>query len=430
MPRSVAPRPIVRTALLAAILLIGFLLRMQFTPHEGFVHDVQTNQGWAHTAVELGLARSYVEQVDGTMLPNYPPLSLMFFATSGYLHAAFGDGTFDHENVEWRIMIKLPSILVDLLTAVLLYCLVRRSTGEWGGLLAAAVYAFHPAVIFESAVWGQTDTLYTFFGLASLVCCLYRRWFWMGAFAAAALLSKLQALAFFPVLAVAMEYRIKPLVQAVAGGVITMGVVLLPFIFGGTVMDVWNMYRHLPGFHPSLSSSAYNFWWTLFGDASGERQSSDIVFDLYFTYRTIGLALWITSFGIVLWFLRRPLRAFKQHAVRLEALSLAAAGGTLSFFLFNVEMHERYLFPFLAIALPAAMLTKRMAWIYITTSTFFFLNLLGVLPTLATTRALYDEFPSFDGFVASGLVFCFVLLVPYSRKRAMALMKTKKTTVA
>ena len=34
--------------------------------------------------------------------------------------------------------------------------------------LAAALYAFNPAVIFNAAVWGQFDAIYTFFLVLSL----------------------------------------------------------------------------------------------------------------------------------------------------------------------------------------------------------------------------------------------------------------------
>ena len=64
-------------------------------------------------------------------------------------------------------LLKVGPIVFDVLVAGLLYGLVRRWTAERAdsirlGLLAAALYLFNPVTWYDSAVWGQTDTVGVF----------------------------------------------------------------------------------------------------------------------------------------------------------------------------------------------------------------------------------------------------------------------------
>jgi hypothetical protein len=80
-----------------------------------------------------------------------------------------------------------------------------------------------------------------------------------------------------------------------------------------------------------------------------------------------------------------------------------------TFFLFSAEMHERYLFPYLAVGLPSIFLGAGPATLYILGSLFFWGNLLGILPFGSIDRALFAEFPAFDVFIACGQVTVFIL---------------------
>ena len=93
-----------------------------------------------------------------------------------------------------------------------------------------------------------------------------------------------------------------------------------------------------------------------------------------------------------------------------ERNSFNAPSG-FAFFTLNTEMHERYLFPFVAFGLPLLFTNARTRTAYLIVSVLFFFNLLGVLPLGAIDRALYDEFPLLDGFIASGPVCCLIVLL-------------------
>src|SRR5690242_3059888 len=87
--------------------------------------------------------------------------------------------------------------MADIATAGLLFTLARRYWAAKTSLMLAALYAFNPAVILNSAVWGQVDSVLTLPILLGVIL-LEKRPAAAGAAFAAALLIKPQALIFAP----------------------------------------------------------------------------------------------------------------------------------------------------------------------------------------------------------------------------------------
>lgn len=113
----------------------------------------------------------------------------------------------------------------------------------------------------------------------------------------------------------------------------------------------------------------------------------------------------VTGFLAAAAFISQPFR------VRLPALFLSAATCAFAFFLFNTEMHERYLFPFVALGLPVAFLGLRAASLYAAISFLFFLNLLGWLPYGSLDRAIFRAFPTLDVAIGTTQVICFLFWI-------------------
>ncbi len=398
-------------AVVTAICALGIFIRLILSPLEGYSFDVGVNQGWAKSAVQLGLAKSYSEQVDGNMLPNYPPLSLMIFASTGHLYQFFVSPEYDKSLVENRVFIKFPSILADIITVVLLFLIVATWKGKKAGYIAAAVYALHPAVIYDSAVWGQTDSLYTMF-LVACIGALSLQWnVAAGALIALAFLTKTQAIILVPLVGFILMMRgWKAMGWSVMAAVVSATVILIPFIPDGGLQGIAKMYMDSIGYYPTASFNAYNLWWALLSDSATSVTDNQLIFNLI-SYRNAGLVLFSYTYLWVLshvWKHRKDLVSSEQSIPRLFFASAVVA---YSFFLFNTEMHERYLFPFVALATPILFLSRKSAWTYVGVSVLFFWNLLGVLPATAVDKTMYATFPALDVLFASLLTFLFPLFI-------------------
>lgn len=398
------------TAVLPLIVVFAFLLRLGFAPMQGLDFDIGTNQGWAKSAVELGLARSYREQVGGTMLPNYPPFSMMIFGATGHIYKSFVSPEYDAGLPAYRLIIKLPAILADLLLCVLLGWIVAKMRGRNAGWLAAGIVALHPAIVYESAVWGQTDSIFTLFLVTSIAALAWERTALAAVFFTLAFLTKAQTAALLPLFGVWYLIRPSRMLWGLLGSSIVLLVVLLPFALGGAIPNIWHVYTGSVGYYPVISSAAYNFWWSLLADSSWSRHDTELLFNVI-TFRTAGYLLFVLATGSALVILANRMRSVLTPRQTLPILFLLASLSSFAFFLFLTEMHERYLFPFVALALPVAFTGRREAWIYTLVSGLFFMNLLGYLPIGFIDRGLYGAFSSLDVFFASMQVFLFARLL-------------------
>ena len=110
---------------------------------------------------------------------------------------------------------KIPGILADVGVAWLLFVICRRWGGELldrtrvprraprrSASLAAGIYLFNPGTIFDSAVWGQIDSVGTLVLLATIYA-LARGWTEVAALGAVvALLVKFQFAFLIPIVGV------------------------------------------------------------------------------------------------------------------------------------------------------------------------------------------------------------------------------------
>jgi hypothetical protein len=81
-----SPQTIALPMQLLPILLLALTVRLIASHSPGFDFDLAINKGWARSAAQLGLARSFTEQVGGNGLPNYPPLIITLYWLTGTLY--------------------------------------------------------------------------------------------------------------------------------------------------------------------------------------------------------------------------------------------------------------------------------------------------------------------------------------------------------
>lgn len=304
-------------------------------------------------------------------------------------------GPYTQTTPSLHILVKMPSLAFDVVLIAVVYratAMLCRSEGAIAGrmpLAAAAVIAFHPAVLYDSAVWAQTDSAITAAMLGALLLASSARPLASGAAMALGLAVKPHPVIAGPLLLLMLLRNggARAVMLAAAGVAIVAALVLGPWIIHGDLGNIIDVYRTLFGqSRGRLSELAWNVGWIF--DTYGDPRPGDAIFGgaPWLTFRRALLALSLVSAAVTL--------AYAYARPGLRGTLIAAAYQAFAFYLLPVASHERYLYPFLGFLLPVALLDRRWLWLYVPVSLTFTLNLLTVAPPADRfqDRWVYSEF--------------------------------------
>lgn len=326
---------------------------------------------------------------------DYPPLMLLLFRGLGEATDFVVGGIATAGGLATGV--KLMASLADLVTGAVLWVEGRRLLGAAGGLAAAALYLLNPAVIFDSAYWGQLDSVYTALLVIMLIGVGRRGWWIAGLAAGAAIAAKFQAIAIAPI-ALLEAYRLAGfagLARVGLGAALACAAILTPFSIHGVAGEtLQRSYVRVVGQYHDMSRNAYNLWYVLgmaetadtLPPASIARIAAqgDVELDAkvgvwrHFTLRRISLAVYALVVAVVL-----SLYSLRPGGVRLWG---AAGLLALTFFLIPSEMHERYAFPALALLAIWAMADRVQERAYWLLSGLLLLNLAAVVSPAAMAQ--------------------------------------------
>ena len=239
---------------MAGLLALSFAVRFLLFPTQGYVNDLNTFASWFNTAAEHG-PRVFYSVVSWC---DYPPLNVYFFWGFGSLAQALSlSGTQAMSSI-----VKLTPNIFDIATAFLIYVFVRQRLNFKTALLATALYAFNPAVIFNTAVWGQFDAIYTFLLVLSLMLALASKPELSAVAFALGILTKPQSIALLPLIAflIFRKNGWRRLLISTLAGAATVFVVILPFEWSNPVTFLSNIYFGAYSGYEYTSINAFNAW--------------------------------------------------------------------------------------------------------------------------------------------------------------------------
>lgn len=104
-------------------------------------------------------------------------------------------------------IVKLPFIICDVITAVILYKAAKKYLNSAVGVIVAVFYSLCPLFIFGSSVWGSTYSVLAMFLVLSLYFLAQKRYVATMISFSVALLSGKEAIYLFPVFAVFLIYN-------------------------------------------------------------------------------------------------------------------------------------------------------------------------------------------------------------------------------
>ena len=407
--------------ILTTLLVLGLVLRAfiaaVYLPRSGLSNDIGAYAAWGMRLASIGPGEFY----EAGYFSDYPPGYMYVLWVLGTVGKALTPLVGQDATVG---LVKAPGILADLGVAWLLFVICRR----WGadlldrtritvrpeslGLLAAGIYLFNPGTIFVSAVWGQIDSVGTLVLLATIYA-LARGWIEVAALGAVvALLVKFQFAFLVPIVAIvglrrhlfgrssdpALNSHGDPVrvLTALAVGFGGLTLLMLPFdmvlyapLAGGEPGALLGI---LPAADPNtsligklveaantyqgLTVNAFNLWrnpWSGLGDTLQRGDDASVALVLG------SVALNWQQVGAFL-FAAMALLALVQVARRddLRGILLASLLLAVAFFVLPTRVHERYLFPALALAAPLLLSGRAWPWIYGAFSLSLFANVYWV----------------------------------------------------
>ena len=357
--------------LLTGLLVLKALLLQYFT---GFSVDLGTYEAWALKIAAQGPARTYQE---GYFL-DYPP---------GYLYALWAAGAFVDAihagfGVALKVIVEMPPLLADFALSLAVYLFVRRISGARSAWIALALIALNPALLFDSVVWGQTDsplTLALFLSVAMIIDGEYEvGW----ALAALAILIKPQAFSLIPVLAVWTMLRLAPRnwwrTALAFVAIIIIGAA--PFQIGHPWDWLPNLYFSGAAYYNETSVNAFN----LMALIGGLRvHDSETIFGL--SYFSIGMTMLVPLYAFIAWMIWR--RADDRSLLFASFLAIFGV------FMLAPRMHERYFYAAVVFALPLALEEPVMLAVFGVLTVTCLFNLAYVLHTLQTIVFLDSRDP-------------------------------------
>ncbi|HET7143273.1 MAG TPA: glycosyltransferase 87 family protein, partial [Anaerolineales bacterium] len=223
--------------------------------------------------------------------------------------------------------IKLLSILFDAGNAVCIYKISRIKYPE-GALpfLGAAVFFALPTIILNSAWWGQADSIYTFFVLASLYFLLRDHPLSAMIFFGIAVSFKLQAVFFAPFLFLLILKRRIPWTYSLIVPLVYIVMMIPAILAGRPFLDTLTIYLSQADSFRQLTMKAPN----LYQFVSNRWYEPVLILGLGFT------ALLALAWAVIY---ERKIKTWTP-----EMLVICAAVSVLMMPFFLPKMHERYFY--------------------------------------------------------------------------------------
>ncbi len=344
--------------ILAGIALIVRISCMFFYP--GHESDMNCFYSWSNLLRSEGLGGFYTSNA----FTDYPP---------GYMYILYVIGiirkVFDCSREFSYILLKIPAVISDILCALIVYRLSQKHCSNKMSIILASFFLFNPAVILNSSIWGQVDSVLTVFVLFSLYCLTLGKTYLAYFAYAIAIFIKPQALFYAPVILFGIidnvflkDFSKSKLFKNLFVGIASIAtIVLLALPFG--LENVITQYQSTIASYNYMSVNAYNLWAALGNNWVEPNNFINII-----SYFMIFVIVAVSS---AIFFSKKTENRYFYTAAFI----------CFSIFVVSVRMHERYAFPAIAFILCALAISRKKEefWLFLGISATQFFNMAHTL---------------------------------------------------
>jgi hypothetical protein len=342
------------------VFLLGILLRL-FLSIQIYSGDVNNHIAWGKDAIGFGFAGIYERDFAsyGVMTPTYPPIPIFFFTAfywlfetlyrfSWNLNLNFG---FFPSNLIFFLedqdtlpaFLKIPAIVADIGIAYMFFLIAKKLIKEKSNFwptIAASLVLFNPAFFYNSAYWGQIESVPLLFLLLAFYFLFFSKRYLLPAFFISLMVvTKQTSLVFLPLFAIFYWFK-HGLKKSLSGALVfflSFFIFFLPFFQKGNFFT-FPFTTYLVKIQTGSGSTfvtahAFNFWSLV----SGLGKIPDFKpFWLGISYSKWGYMFFVAALLPIFYLLCK-------RKASLIAFLFAGCLVPFSAFLFLTKMHERYL---------------------------------------------------------------------------------------
>lgn len=340
---------------------------------------------------------------------------LYFFWLIGLLKNTILSNIISSSNID--VFLKLAANVSDLITGFLIYKIIKEKLSYKLSNIAATLYIFNPGITFNSAVWGQYDSVailllvtsiyYCFIKKSPIICSIFFSFAWI---------TKPQSLALAPFFLSFFLKNFKPIqwIYSLLAFAATTIIIFFPFFPNNPFYGIYYVNIGSTNLFNCTTCNALNFW-GIFGNWKNDMTLFLNISLLHWSLILLSITL------IIIFIINKP---------KGNLLFLTISISMLSFFMLLTRMHERYFsyfLPFLLLSVFFLRLKVLMIF-YIFFSLIYFLNLyisyayynnIAKITNLPV-KNLFGNFGNFSLISFLGFVLLFIYYLNYVRHNRAA----------
>ncbi|WP_238191386.1 glycosyltransferase family 39 protein [Paenibacillus sp. L3-i20] len=358
--------PILLFGSFAAALAIRIILAIT---NEGYVNDIALFVFWSEHVVKEGISGFYHTDI----FVDYPPGYIYVLFILGHLKEWLG---ITQGSSGILLLYKLPAIAADLLAAAFIFRIAKKKLSSITAVGLAILWLFNPAIIVDSAAWGQVDSVFALVLVLAISGIAERRFGKASVWYAIAALIKPQAFIFMPVLLLAFIIHKKWRAVAVSAyyGFGTFIFLSLPFFWSqGGLIGLFNLYKETLSSYPYATLNAFNLY--SLSNANWKPITENW---LFMSYQSWGNLFILVAVVLAVYF---AFASAKRDGEREDRSFFIAMILISVVFIVVTKMHERYMFPIMLLSIFAYIqsLDRRILHLFFGFSITNFINMSYVL---------------------------------------------------
>lgn len=395
-----------RFSSISKIFILVLIIRIFLSLLPSYEVDLRGWRFWSDRITTIGPLHFYSREI---FTDNPPGFLYVFWVVGEIQRNFFPDIQYGSKLSD--LLLKFPSNLADLLTGLVIYEIIKKYRDKKIALTGFLMYTLNPAIFFNSSIMGQFDGSATLFSLLSIYFLIRYKSPELSALSfAISWAIKPQSIVLAPLIILLTLTSLKPTRWLTSGLVFLISslIIYFPFFPQNPFYGLYYVNKAMTGIFTCTSCFTFNFW-GIFGN-----WKDDLVY--FFNLPLLYWGFLLIAISFIPIFFIKPF----QKRYREPFIYFTAAISIMAFFTFSTRMHERYIFPFFAFFIIAAILikSKKLILFYIIYSFFNLLNLYFPYAYYNTELKLTPNFidqlyKNFSILSATGFMLFLILLGIY-----------------